>query len=463
MITPFVRPHARSAAMLLLTLLILAACTLLPSGRARTSGGQEEEPTPTPIPAPAMVSKPTYRVERGEVTKQVILGGRIAPVTQVDLFFRTSGRVSTVFVKTGDTVKTGQLLANLEIPNVERDLVGAGLDLDRAQARLKAAETELQQEIKRAQANLDIAREDLAIIKAQDPTPRKKAAQAALQKADLARKGAQAAYDAIASREDRATSPEAAALQQANANYAAALAAYDLAQQEIAVHGHQVTIAERQVDLAQITQDSLSGGVDPLLANDVQRAQFAVDKLKAAVADAQIVAPFDGEILLSPLLSSGTAIDAYRFVATVSDLAELEVRVDTLTIAPDQLSEGMPAIVSLVSRPGVELQGRISRLPSAGILVGADQDKSLHIALEEEPMSVGYQSGDLTRIALVLEKKQDVLWLPPTAVRTFEGRRFVVVQEGSGQRRVDIKVGLEADDRFEILSGLTKGQIVVGQ
>jgi multidrug efflux pump subunit AcrA (membrane-fusion protein) len=64
---------------------------------------------------------------------------------------------------------------------------------------------------------------------------------------------------------------------------------------------------------------------------------------------------------------------------------------------------------------------------------------------------------------LMLERKQDVLWLPPAAIRTFEGRRFVVVQEGTGQRRVDITVGLEADDRYEILSGLTEGQIVVGQ
>jgi hypothetical protein len=70
---------------------------------------------------------------------------------------------------------------------------------------------------------------------------------------------------------------------------------------------------------------------------------------------------------------------------------------------------------------------------------------------------------DLTRIAIVLERKPDVLWLPPVALRTFEGRRFVVVQEGGGQRRVDLKVGLEGDDRTEIASGLTEGQIVVGQ
>ena len=206
MITPSVRPIPKSAAMLLLALLTLAGCTLLPAGRAATAG-QGEEPTPTPIPTPATVSKPTYGVERGEVTKQLILGGRILPVTQMNLFFKTGGRVSTVFVKTGDKVKAGQLLANLEIPNVERDLVGAGLDLDRAQARLKAAETELQQEIKRAQANLDIARENLAIIKAQDPTPRKKKAEAALQRADLARKQAQAAYDAIAWRKTAEPAP----------------------------------------------------------------------------------------------------------------------------------------------------------------------------------------------------------------------------------------------------------------
>jgi multidrug efflux pump subunit AcrA (membrane-fusion protein) len=242
-----------------------------------------------------------------------------------------------------------------------------------------------------------------------------------------------------------------------------AQAAYDLVLQDIAVHSHQVTIAGLQVNLAQVALDSLNKGVDPLLANDIRRAQFAVDKLQAAVADAQIVAPFDGQVQLAFILTEGAAIDAFQYVVTLSDLTELEVRVDTINIQPGQLSEGMPATVSLVGRPGVELKGHIKRLPASGVLAGADQDKSLHIALESSGTLVGYQSGDLTRVALVLEQKQDVLWLPPAAIRTFEGRRFVVVQESGGQRRVDIKVGLEGDDRFEIASGLTEGQIVVGQ
>jgi multidrug efflux pump subunit AcrA (membrane-fusion protein) len=62
-----------------------------------------------------------------------------------------------------------------------------------------------------------------------------------------------------------------------------------------------------------------------------------------------------------------------------------------------------------------------------------------------------------------LEQNDNVLWLPPAAIRTFEGRKFVVVQDGSVQTRVDVKVGIEGDDRSEILDGLTEGQTVLGQ
>ena len=457
---------------LLLALLALAGCTLLPAASSRSAGtgnvgtgrgGRQEEATPTPIPTAVAIGKPTYTVARGTVTRQLALSGRISPVTQQELFFRVGGRVGAVYVKTGDMVKRGQLLAELENANAARDLAASQLDLERAQVRLKEAETALRASVSRAQANLEIARENLAIIRAQDPAPRKTKAEVALQRADLARKQAQEAYDAIAWRNDRGASQQAAALQQATWNYVDAQAAYQLALQEIAVHDHQVTIAERQVDLAQLTLDGFAGGVDPLLVNDVSKAQLTVTKLQVAVGETRIVAPFDGEAQIAFILSPGTFVDAFKFVVTVSDLSELEVRVDSINLAQDPLSVGMPATVALVGRPGAELKGYVRRVPVSGVLAGSDQDRALHINLERAGSVVGYESGDLTRVAIVLEQRPDVLWLPPAAIRTFEGRRFVVVQEGSGQRSVDIKIGLESDDRFEIASGLTEGQIVVGQ
>jgi hypothetical protein len=64
----------------------------------------------------------------------------------------------------------------------------------------------------------------------------------------------------------------------------------------------------------------------------------------------------------------------------------------------------------------------------------------------------------------VLDERQNVLWLPPAAIRTYQGRDFVVVQQADGsQQRVDILVGIVTDERVEITAGLEAGQTIVGQ
>ena len=65
------------------------------------------------------------------------------------------------------------------------------------------------------------------------------------------------------------------------------------------------------------------------------------------------------------------------------------------------------------------------------------------------------------RVQVVLERRASALWLPPQAIRKYEGRRFVVVQDSDGQRRVDVRIGITSDDRVEILEGLEVGQIVI--
>lgn len=75
---------------------------------------------------------------------------------------------------------------------------------------------------------------------------------------------------------------------------------------------------------------------------------------------------------------------------------------------------------------------------------------------------VAVEAGDLVRVTVVLEQKDGVLWLPPAAIRTFEGRTFVVIQEGAAQRQVDVTLGIESDDRVEIEEGLVEGDVVVG-
>jgi hypothetical protein len=90
-------------------------------------------------------------------------------------------------------------------------------------------------------------------------------------------------------------------------------------------------------------------------------------------------------------------------------------------------------------------------------------DKSTRVTIEGSPGESGFALGDLVRVNVELERKADVLWLPPQALRVFDGRRFALLQDGEVQRRVDVEVGIETQDRVEIKNGLEEGQVVVGQ
>ncbi len=228
-----------------------------------------------------------------------------------------------------------------------------------------------------------------------------------------------------------------------------------------------IAIQEREVQLAQLEVDRLAAGIDPLLRSDVTRAEFAVQKLEAEIDEARIIAPFDGQ-LLSMSLSPGQGIEAYVPAATLADVTHLEVSADLVSNQMQELVEGMASEIFLVSRPGVILTGTLRQLPypygsgGRGTTV-EDMDKSTRVTIAASALDAGFELGDLVRVTVELERKTDVLWLPPQALRIFDGRRFALLQDGEVQRRVDVEVGIEALDRVEIESGLEEGQLIVGQ
>jgi multidrug efflux pump subunit AcrA (membrane-fusion protein) len=132
----------------------------------------------------------------------------------------------------------------------------------------------------------------------------------------------------------------------------------------------------------------------------------------------------------------------------------------------EELVEGQKATVSISAFPDQTWTGVVRRLPypygaGGGTQGLADEDKSARISMQGDLSSL--ERGDLAHVVIVLEEKEGVLWLPPEAIRTFQGRTFVIVQEETRQRRVDVKIGIESRDRVEILEGLKEDQIVVGQ
>ena len=199
---------------------------------------------------------------------------------------------------------------------------------------------------------------------------------------------------------------------------------------------------------------------------DVELAQLALDEINARVATAQVKAPFKGT-LLSVFITPDRPVEAFKSVMVLADLTKLEASADLLSTVVVELQEGLP--VKMLLGPATVLTGEIRKMPypygkastTSQDLNDATRDTSTRVSINEDVSKANLSLGDLIRVQVVLEKRASALWLPPQAIRKYEGRRFVVVQDSDAQRRVDVKIGITSDDRVEILEGLEVGQIVI--
>jgi len=473
---------------------------LFPLFGCSPSAESVEAATPTPYPTAVIPTKPTYVVESGQVIEEMKFAARVAPVVQEALFFRTDGRVRGVYFEEGDAVEAGQVLADLEfLDELERQLSSDQLSLRRAEIQVNNAQIALDlykqskpsPEMVIAQAAKDLADAQQAVEKSEralgitQSTASQANIDAAYAQVILAEQALDRARDNF---EPYANKPEnnltraqlQAALSAAEQSYESAVnrynamtgtsgqAAQDLAAADLAVA--QAQLLDMQAEWERVQSNPVPKGYDEELAlkeNELELAQIAyeetsigVSDIESAIADSRLVAPFDG-VVTSMRVTDGRAVEAFKEYAVVSDLTQLDLSANLTSEEMQNLEEGMPVTAVLSSRPSETFTGVIRYLPY-GLTVDATEDeKTTRITLDVDPGEAGLSEGDLMRVTAVLEQKDDVLWLPPQAIRIFEGRRFVVVQEDGFQQRVDVKIGIEGEDRVEIEEGLIEGQIVV--
>jgi RND family efflux transporter MFP subunit len=188
----------------------------------------------------------------------------------------------------------------------------------------------------------------------------------------------------------------------------------------------------------------------------VQEAALGLEDLRSVISDTQLLAPMDG-IVTAISTAEGREVEAYKPIGSVADLDEIEVRVTITGQDLAKLAEGMAVRIEASRSSGQEIAGTIRVLPSSTL--SSEGDDGMRITFD--PVADGYKIGDLVHVRIILRQKADALWLPPQAIRTYEGRKFVVIQDGDVQRRVDVKLGLIGEERVEILEGLEKGQTVI--
>jgi len=379
-------------------LLMLGLFTLTGCASQATFGDAITQGEPTAIPTPVVPSKPVYQVERGKIVYERRFFGRITPSVTEEVAFAIDGRVLEILVDAGADVSQGDVLARLNIAGWENQLLDAEEELAIAASILESAEGKVRYDSQRAALSLEMAQLKLD--------------------------------HAIAQASEEASSDDRL----------------------------EINLLTLERDLALVAVDELASGVDPQLRFDVARAQKRVDEIKATIAKAELVAPMSGRLVnFSP--DPGEPVLAYDPIGLVADLSVLEITDDMSPEDLSELNEGMPLLIKRAALPGNVYSGIIASLPAP---YGLATDELVHVSFDEQPPLGEFDVGDRMNYTVVIEERDDVLWLPQSAIRQFSGRNFIVVRNEGVQQRVDVRLGLEGDGRVEILEGADEGQMVIG-
>lgn len=217
-------------------------------------------------------------------------------------------------------------------------------------------------------------------------------------------------------------------------------------------------IQQLEVERAALLVEQLKLGVDPQLLSAVERAELVLAQAQAALADAQIIAPFDGQVQLFEELVEGRGVEAYTPVATVVDPQSIQVKATLLDADLAQLREGMTVTIQPSSRPNVSLAGVIAVLPQP---YGNGPGTELHITVDDE-QAANLRAGMTATVEVELDRVEDALWVPPAALHGVPNRYYVRVRDGDTVRDVDVVVGVRNEERVEITQGVEEGQVLVG-
>jgi RND family efflux transporter MFP subunit len=211
------------------------------------------------------------------------------------------------------------------------------------------------------------------------------------------------------------------------------------------IRSQEIAIKENNIELAQIRLDAML---------------LEIQNLEDAIADAKLIAPFDGQIL-SMNVEAGGNVAEFRPIATLADLSDLEIGALVQQAKQEELIEGTQVLIEAANKPGIELAGTLRRIPYRSSDVDSD-DPLVRVSLPVSAEEAGLVLEDQVEVTVVVSHKEDVIWLPAQAVRTFQNNHFVVIREGDIEQRADVIIGIEGGNRVEIVSGLEVGQVVVG-
>lgn len=390
----------------------------------------------------------TAKVVRQTIVSTVSGTGQIKPKTYVNIGAEALGRITHLYVKEGDHVHKGEMLATVE--NVQQEA-----NVNGQKAAIAAAQTDIAADIaaeKTQEANVEHARADLEQKRLDFQRAKALYAAQVMSKQDFDAK--KAAYDT-----------DLATLAQAQASVAQAKA------QTASARGHMST---QKADLT---------------AN--------LDAYSKTIA----IAPFDGIVTNLPVREGETVVPGIQdtngsVLMTLADVSVItaEVKVDETDIV--NVALGQPADVTVDALPGKVFKGHVTEvgdqalLRSTGLATsqttsGQEEAKDFKVVITLDHPSDELKPGLSTTAKIITATRDNALVIPIQALVMRDPKAkpgqaqsvsddptqdpndvqgVFVVREEKGKLRsefVPVTTGITGTTNIQVLSGLKEGDEIV--
>lgn len=365
------------------------------------------------------------QVVRGDLIVRIHSNGKIETPREVSLNFgNDAGRIDKLLVREGDSVKKGDVLAQLDTSSLELSLAQAQASLSRAQLAQEAATNNLET-VKDSEdtLNMMVLNAEVGVVKAQ------KIVDSTHVDADTVNQDYQTAMNQLAAAQ--------LSLSQAQKNLE------DL-QDSIALQESQVSSANQTVVLSQ---------------QSVALAQDLLDQ-------ATIIAPFDG-VITGLSMKEGDMIPSPagnpRVVMYLVDTNNMEVNLNLSEMDIPSVQVNQNAIISVDALPGIELEGNVTSvfaIPNIQAGTGAvSYEVKVGFAV---PVAAAIKPGMSAAVDITTGEGKNVLLLPSRAIKQdSSGRDYVMLANGQTMVNQPIVTGLSNGNQTEIVSGLGEGDKVV--
>jgi membrane fusion protein (multidrug efflux system) len=326
--------------------------------------------------------RPPMTVELAPVTRKnmidtITVVGNLIGAATVDAVPRGQGRLDAVYVKLGDSVRRGQAIAKIEDREIVEQIKQAEATLNVSQATIRQRQADL----KLAQNNMERSKS----LYERDLLPRQ-------------------TFDDTDAR-------------------------------------YQAAQAQLELSMAQLEQ-----------------TRSRLDELKINLQNTIITAPVEG-FIGKRTLDPGASVGANTSFMSVVDIRTVRLVINVIEKDLRRIQQGTAVEVEVDAYPGENFLGRVARL--APILDPATRTAQVEIEIPNSTYRL--KPGMYARARFTVEKHDNALVVPTLAVVDLQGKIGVWLPADEGDNPVfnPVTTGIEQQDFTEITNGVKDGQRII--